>query len=460
MICKIREKIWSYFNEGHERTVLARKNIATSLLIKGVTIITSVIMIPVTINYANPERNGLWLTLYSMVLWLTLFDIGFGNGMKNRLAEAKAAGNNLLARKYISSTYAIVCLICITVFMLFCLLNPHLDWPAILKNDIPEYNNEITGLIWIFVGAFCFTFVLNLLKFIVMADQRPAIAAFLDMIGQLLTLAGICVLAKTTEPSLIYLGFVSGFTPVVVYIIASVYLFNNRYKKWKPSFHLVDFHLCRNMMKLGVKFFITTSAAFMVLQTIPFLIQRMTSPVEVTNYNTSFRLFAVFFNIVGIIIIPYWSSFTDAYAKGDFEWMKKSVSYLNKTFLTFLVIQLVLLVLSPGIYYLWVNHWMKEGQMLDITFFMSAAVCLHVCVLCWTTMYIYPLNGTGKIKIQVYSAVLEMILLIPTAFLLNKILGAIGIVLAPSLIYIPRMIWAPIQLNRLINRKAIGIWDE
>jgi hypothetical protein len=55
---------------------------------------------------AYPERNGLWLTLYSMVVWLGLFDIGFGNGMRNRLAEAKAAGDNELCRKYISSTYA------------------------------------------------------------------------------------------------------------------------------------------------------------------------------------------------------------------------------------------------------------------------------------------------------------------------------------------------------------------
>jgi O-antigen/teichoic acid export membrane protein len=213
------------------------------------------------------------------------------------------------------------------------------------------------------------------------------------------------------------------------------------------------------MMKLGIKFFITTCAAFIVMQTMPFLIQRMTGSVEVTNYNTSFRLFIVFFNIASIIILPYWSSFTDAWAKRDFDWMQQSMSYLNKIFLVFLAIQLIMLVLSPWIYYLLVNHWMKDGQTLGISFFMSAAVCLHVCILCWTTMYIYPLNGTGKIKIQVYSSILEIILLIPVAWLMSKTLGATGIILAPSIVYIPRMIWSPIQLNKLIKNKADGIWN-
>jgi hypothetical protein len=75
-------------------------------------------------------------------------------------------------------------------------------------------------------------------------------------------------------------------------------------------------------------------------------------------------------------------------------------------------------------------------------------------------MYIYPLNGTGKLKIQVYSSILEIILLIPVAWLLGKTLGVTGIILAPSLIYIPRTIWAPIQLNKLIKNEATGIWNK
>jgi hypothetical protein len=141
--------------------------------------------------------------------------------------------------------------------------------------------------------------------------------------------------------------------------------------------------------------------------------------------------------------------------------MKSSISHLHKFFLYFLVFQFILLLVSPVIYYVWVNFWIKESaNVLDIPFLLSLSVCLYVCVTCWITISIYPINGIGKIKLQVYSSIFEMLLLIPVALWLRGILGVSGIVLAPVIIYIPRMIWAPIQLRKLINNKATGIWNE
>jgi O-antigen/teichoic acid export membrane protein len=294
-----------------------------------------------------------------------------------------------------------------------------------------------------------------------MADQRPAIGSFLDMLGQLLTLIGIFILSKTVPPSLISLGLVTGFAPIIVFIIASIFLFNTRYKQWKPSWKNVDFRIAKNMMHLGIKFFIASCAAFMVTQTLPFLIQRITNPVEVTNYNTAFRLFSVAFNVVSIIVLPYWSSFTDAYAQKDFAWMKKSITHLHKFFIYLLIAQLIILALSPAIYYLWINHWMKgTSNSLDIPFVMSSVVCLYICSLCWLNIHIYPINGVGKVKLQVYSSIIEMILLIPIALGLGRMLGVLGVILTPIIIYLPRMIWAPVQLKKLANNNSSGIWNK
>jgi O-antigen/teichoic acid export membrane protein len=462
MIRSIRANIRRFFTKGNERTILTKKNIAASFGIKGITILISLVLIPLTLNYIGAERNGIWLTLYSMMIWLNLFDIGFGNGMKNKLAEAKAKGETLLARKYISSTYAIVTLICLSIFIVFCVVNPHLDWIKILgsQSDILPYRSEITGLVWIFMASFCFTFVLNLLKFIVAADQRPAIGSFLDMLGQVLTLIGIFILSKTTTPSLIYLGWVSAFAPVIVHVIATIILFKHRYSDWMPSFRLINFPLAGKMMNLGIQFFVATCASFMITQTLPFLILRMTNPIEVTNYNTALRLFSVAFNVASIIVLPYWSSFTDAYTQNDCAWMKKSISHLRKIFVYMTVFQLLVLVLSPIAYYIWINYWMTAANVLNIPFVMSIVVCVYMCVLCWLNIFIYPLNGIGKVRLQVYSSLVEMALIIPCAFWLGQHFGAVGVLLAPIIIYIPRVIWAPIQLNKLIRHEATGIWNK
>jgi len=463
MIRLIKKKISHFFNEGHERTILTKKNVAASFAIKGVTIIISLILVPLTISYVNSERNGIWLTLYSMVLWLNLFDIGFGNGMKNKLAEAKAMGNMELAQKYVSSTYAIMAIICVILFVLFCIINPllHWDWLFEKLHISPAYNREVSVLIWILMISFCFTFIFNLLKSVVTADQKPAIGSFLDMVGQLLILVGIFILSKTTAPSLVSLGLITGFVPVIVLIIANIVLFNTRYKVWRPSFKSVDFKLAKSIMNLGLKFFIMTFASFLVTQTLYILIQLTTNPIEVTNFYTAFRLFSLALNVMGIVIIPYWSSFTDAYTHKDFAWMQKSISELHKFFLYLLIFQLTLLLLSPLIYYAWVNYWMRENHnVLAITFLLSFAVCVYTSATCWLNICIYPINGIGKVKLQMYSSIAEMLLILPVALWMGHHWKSPGIALAPVIVYIPRMIWAPIQLNKLINNQAVGIWNK
>ena len=100
--------IQKYITSGNERSVKAKKNIIASFLNKGVAIIISLLIVPITINYLNSEQYGIWLTLSSTVAWIAYFDIGLGHGFRNKFAEAKANGDLILARKYVSTTYAIL----------------------------------------------------------------------------------------------------------------------------------------------------------------------------------------------------------------------------------------------------------------------------------------------------------------------------------------------------------------
>ncbi|MDR0428339.1 MAG: MATE family efflux transporter [Dysgonamonadaceae bacterium] len=459
MIRPIKKKIVQLLNKGNERTVLTKKNIFASFGIKILTIFMTMMLMPLTIGYVNEERNGIWFTMTNMVMWIAIFDFGLGSGLKNKYAEAKAKGDMLLAKKYVSSTYAIIGLLWLIVFAVFSLINPFLDWSAIFPKVSPEYLQELYETTWIVVFSFGTLFVVKLLSNIVIADQRPAIASLIDMFGQLLTLIGVFLLAKLTPASLPKLGFVAGFSPVIVFLIASVYLFSTRYKEVRPSFRFVDFKLGKVLLNLGLKFFVLTIAAFVVSTTLSYLITYIVNPAETTKYNVSFKLFSILMNVLAIVIIPYWSAFTDAHTLKDYKWMQESVKNLRKFFGYFLILQLIILALSPVLYYFWINIWLKD-EVLDISFWMSLVVCLYVCSMVWLDLNIYPINGTGKIKLQLYSALFEMVCFIPLAVYLGNRIGVIGIIMAPVIIYIPRMIWAPIQLNKLVKGNAEGIWNK
>lgn len=104
MIRYLKKKLLS----GSERTVLIKKNILASSMLRVISIVISLMVVPVTINYVNSEQYGIWLTLSSIIAWLSYFDFGFAHGFRNRFAEAVAKGEHVLARKYVSTTYAVL----------------------------------------------------------------------------------------------------------------------------------------------------------------------------------------------------------------------------------------------------------------------------------------------------------------------------------------------------------------
>src|SRR5665647_3802680 len=108
---KIRQILTDFFTKGQDRSIKIKKNILASFVIKGLSIAISLVLVPLTINYVNPTQYGIWLTLSSIVAWFSFFDIGFGNGLRNKFAESKATGNTEKAKIYVSTTYAILCII-------------------------------------------------------------------------------------------------------------------------------------------------------------------------------------------------------------------------------------------------------------------------------------------------------------------------------------------------------------
>ncbi|MBO5632891.1 MAG: hypothetical protein J5965_27865, partial [Aeriscardovia sp.] len=71
------------FTQGDARSVTIKKNVVASLVIKGVGILTSLLLVPLTIGYVSPELYGVWLTLSSILTWVGFMDIGFSQGLKN-----------------------------------------------------------------------------------------------------------------------------------------------------------------------------------------------------------------------------------------------------------------------------------------------------------------------------------------------------------------------------------------
>ena len=102
--------------KSSQRTSLLRKNILVSFLIKGWSAVVVFLMVPVTLHCLGDYKNGVWLTISSLLLWIDNMDIGLGNGLRNKLAAHLAHEETREARSLVSSTFAMLTCIIIPVF--------------------------------------------------------------------------------------------------------------------------------------------------------------------------------------------------------------------------------------------------------------------------------------------------------------------------------------------------------
>jgi O-antigen/teichoic acid export membrane protein len=449
----VYKEIIADFFRGHERTVRAKINVLGSLFMRGISIIISLVLVPLTINYINPTQYGIWLTLTSIISWFGFFDMGFGNGLRNKLTETIVKKEYERSRGYISTAYAVFFAVFFSIWLIFVILNHFLDWARIL-NAPPELGKELSWLAFIVLSYFCLQIILRTINVVLTADQKPAIAAMIEMLGQAIALVVIYILTKTTRGSLINLGLGIGLAPVLVLIVASIWYYSRTYKKINPEFGKISKAYAKEMGELGIKFFFLQVASMIIFQANNIVIAHVCGPEDVTVFNVAYKYFSLISMVFIIIITPFWSAFTDAYNQKDISWMKNTIRKLEKIWIGLAIGGVCLLILSKFFFEMWV------GDKVLVPFSVSALLLLYVLVYSRFNLYLYLLNGIGKIKLQVLVYVPLALLNIPILILFGLRLGLIGLILGNILISLPHLIYGPIQLRRIIENRANGLWNQ
>jgi len=447
--------ILSQINSGSARTVVVKKNILGSFVIKGFSVATSLLLIPVTLTMLNSEKYGIWITLYSIVHWFNMMDIGLGNGFRNKFAEAVALGENERARKYIETIYGSTFIIAIFLFSVYTIAHPFLNWYKILNITGP-FDENISIIVWIVFGLFSIQLVLKNIKTILLALQKTALSNAIGFIGNLITLVAIIILGKYHLANLRTISMVFMLSPIIVSAIATFVLFEKKLKNFIPHNLKIKREFFGSMINLGIKFFFIQVTTIVMFTSANFIITQLFGPKEVTPYDITYRLFASTISIFSIIITPFWSAFTEAITKHDFSWIKRALKKLKTIWMFFTLGILGLLFLSPIIFHYWI------GDKVKISFILSVMFALYVALLSWTGMFAQFLNGVGKIKVQLYIAIFQCISNIPLAIILAKYLnlGISGVILATNINLMLSAIILPIQVRKISNQNAHGSWNK
>ncbi len=271
------------FPKGHERTVKAKKQIILGFLTKGAIIFIKIMFIPLMLSILSELEYGVWLTLTSVLSWFTFFDLGLGNGLRNKLTHTITNMQFKRSKIYVSTAYAGLFIIVILLLIVFLVLIPLLNWNKIF--NLPDSYSEFRLIVSIVIYFFLLSFVLKLINSILLANLMSGINGLIGFIVSFLSFILLYVFKNLHLANFISASFIISTVPVIVLFLVTIILFNGKLKNIRPSCKLISFSISKDLFSIGFKFFYIQVAVIILFTTDNFIISKVLGPEEDVPYN-------------------------------------------------------------------------------------------------------------------------------------------------------------------------------
>lgn len=438
---------------GDSRSVKAKKNVLYSMGIKGIDSIVQLLLVPATLGYLNQYEYGIWLTLNSILLWINSFDIGLGNGLRNQLAIAVANNDKNMAKALVSTAFGMIAIIMLIILAIGSIAVLNIDWYNILGAEESNVPN-LQAIVYVSFALFCVNFMVKFVGNVYLAMQMPSINNLMVTSGHLLSLIIIFVLTKTTDGSLYNVAFAFSISPIFIYLLAYPITFVKVYSFLRPALSFFKKEYLKDLFSVGVLFFVLQISGVVLFAMSNIVISKLFGPDQVTPYNVSYRYLSLAYMLLSIIVQPIWTAVTDANAKNDTAWIDKQFKKTERIIAIIGALLIIMVVVSPIVYFIWI------GNKVEISWTMTILTAIYIFIIVSSTAYSYFLNGLGKLYIQAITTVSAALLFIPLSVVLSNTLGVYGIVLSMIVINSAGLILNRIQVRKLINSTASGLWNK
>jgi O-antigen/teichoic acid export membrane protein len=396
------------------RTRNAIRQIRGAVVFKALAALASFAAVPLMLRYLGAERYGIWSTVMSVAGWLMLSDMGIGYGLRCKLTEALARNDAAGAGAYVSSAYTALGALALAAFVLFLPASGQVSWQR-LFNTGAAGNGALRGFA-LLSAFFIFTSMWSgLVNQVLNALQRSSAVVFGQMMSNALFLLFVFVLLHTAAPSLRLMAAAYGLAILATHLGLSLWCYRQRLAP-RPRAH-VDHVRLAALMRLGLQFFVLELGYVMTVSTDRILIVQLFRPESVAAYDVLFKLFGVATVAHALVTVPLWSSYGDAYHRGDHAWIHATLRGQHLLFAA-LALGIVLLALVARPVIAW---WVGPG--IVVTPMLVTGMAAYITIFTWNNVYSTALNGMGITGPQLRLSLLAIALNVPLSIAAVRLLG-------------------------------------
>jgi O-antigen/teichoic acid export membrane protein len=399
---------------------------AASLGARAVTLLTSLVSIPLTYRYLGAERYGIWMVLTSIIGAMAFADLGIGNGVVNAISEAYGKGDRELARRHLTSALALLLcvafIVCITGLGAF----PFIPWMRVfnVRSALAAAEGARAFLVlFLWFGA---NIPLGIVARVQSGFQEAYWAQAIAAGGSMLSLLALVVVV-IMRGSLPLLVFASTFGTILAIFVNAWVLFHRR--PWLlPRRGSFSGDSARMILRLGLMFFVLQVASALGFTSDNIVITQILGAAAVAAYAVPQKLFSIVSTLVTIGSTPMWPAYGEAIARGDVEWVRNTFwRSIRWVMVVVCPISALLALFGP-----WIVR-VVMGKSLRVPHALFIALAVWGVVAAASALMAVLLNGAGVLKSQTIIAVIASLSNLALSIFLTRRFGIIGVCLGSTI---------------------------
>lgn len=431
------------------------RSMSRAMVYKGISMALSLVYVPVVLNYLGDYKYGVWASILNILSWISYFDLGIGNGLRNRLSESLASSTPRISPKVlVSSAYAILMGVVAIVAVVCGVAIAFVDWPALLSAW--NVDESLLCVVELSFLGMCFSFVLTLCNSVYYALQKAQVVNLISVCQQAVMLLSVWLLSLTGTSSLTAVAVFYVLSNILVYGVFTVYVFA-RNRSLAPSPRCCSREVAKDVGGLGIMFFVAQIATLVLFTTDNLIVSNLFGPEQVTVYATANKVFTVLPSLFAALVVPLWSKTTVDYARGDIVEIRASLSKMRRLFAVATMGVIIMVVAFKPVVQLWLGR--------DLGFENSLVILMGVyaVIYMWNAIYSQIVNGLALVGFIAAIAFVQLVVNIPLSIFLASScgLGVNGVLLGTIIAMLIHSVTYPFYCKRALDRAgASGSRDE
>ncbi|MDH5299862.1 MAG: polysaccharide biosynthesis protein [Gammaproteobacteria bacterium] len=424
--------------------------VKSSFIFKGLAILATFVAMPITIKYLGNELFGVWATMLALISWVMLFDLGIGNGLRNKVSESLSASDYNSAREYVAASYMVVGFVAVVLFLVVLIVSISVSWQRIFNTTIVS---EVALRESVIVLAMCIlaNFWISLVAQVFHGLQKTSYVVFSQFLANILALFSVYALYVFCDSSILYMVLAYGLALVSSNLILTLIL-HAKHPRLMPFFSKPKLLQIKPLLTLGIQFFIIQLATLSIYMTDRIIISQILGPGMVTPYEVVLKLFSFFVLIQTLLLTPLLPAYTEAFHRGDYSWIKK---YTAAQLVVFLVLSLSALIFSFNADWL-IQLWVGDG--VDVPRYVVGLFVVLTIMMLWNAIFSCFIGAIGKLKIGVFITSFSAAINIPLSiYLAQTDLGVAGVILATIISISLTAIISPLQYLFYVRKGSVYV---